>query len=155
MERRIFSVIFRLRLLFWAAWVVVLCVFFMNLAGFWGDGLCVGGSLVYLLNNLVIVLSVAVIPLVLGLFSFGGVASMRCLSLPVALRRYFAWSSLRLSLCGLVAVFDMVVFVAGCGSSGALCSLMVLLSMLIVYPRRKSLESYLDISGERSGYDAQ
>ena len=154
MDGYINSVIVRLRLLFWIPWAVSLLVFFSEMFGM-TEWMGLAPAMVYLLNNLVILFTVVSIPVSLRLLRSAGALRMRRLSLPLALAEYYRWSRLRILITAVVSVFDMAVYAAGCGSTGALCSLMVLLSSFIVYPRRGSLESYLDICDERSGYDVK
>lgn len=100
----------------------------------------------YIVGTLIVLLTIALIPLSLNLFRIALVKRIRQYALAEALKAYRTWSRVRLGLLALVAFGGIVAYYLTMNNVGGLCALMALTASFFCWPGEKRLMQELDLT---------
>lgn len=103
---------------------------------------------IYYLNTLSILISVISVPLALKLFSLVLVKKIDQLTLPIALKRYRLWSSVRLYLLLGGSFCNLLIYYMTFSTTGVLCAAIGLVASFFCLPGEKRLREELHIIKE-------
>ncbi|MGL5937741.1 MAG: hypothetical protein ACRCZY_09825 [Phocaeicola sp.] len=133
-------------LLFWLLALLLVALYECGIlieGGYVGDA-----QSTYLLQTAAILLTVALIPISLRMFSFSLVKQIRQLHLADALKSYRRWSEIRIALLLVALLVNLSSYYLTQDNIGLLCGSMVLTASLFCIPSRKRMQEELDIIKE-------
>lgn len=149
MEKQIKENLKRLRVQYVLFWLLPILL----VAGYETDLLTVGrfaddGGMQYILETVGILITIALIPASLKLFSIALKKQIDQVTFPVALERYQLWNAIRLGILETAVIFNLVVYYLTLGNIGGLCALIALTASLFCMPGKKRLREELNIYKE-------
>ncbi|MBQ0023580.1 MAG: hypothetical protein KBT29_10130 [Prevotellaceae bacterium] len=98
----------------------------------------------YVLNIIVVILTVVGIPGSLKIFSLNTTKTLRRMNLDEALQSYHIWSAARLLVLFLSAVVGALVYYFATSTSSIVCSLACVSMIAYCWPSRSKIDTYLN-----------
>lgn len=149
MEEQIKQAVSKLKMqyvLFWVLPVLLIAGYELNVlpVGIYADD----GGAQYVLETMGILLTIALIPASLKLFSFILKKQTEGVQFPIALKRYTLWSGIRLGMLGTAVLFNLIVYYLTLGNMGSLCALITFIASFFCLPGEKRLREELDVQEE-------
>ena len=146
MEKRIQSLIFRLRCESVLGWAVVIVVFVLGKVGVIENGSITPNSHDEFVMNVICVMStLLVLPLAMKLFLLNTTKSLRRMNHDEALDFYHAWSAVRLVLVVLCIGFNIVAYFMTQNLTGLLCAVIGICITVYCLPTKQKVVDYLEV----------
>jgi len=102
----------------------------------------------YILGTVSILVTTALVPLSLKLFSMMMEKRIKTVSLVPAMKRYKNWNAIRLLLLGIVVLVNVFIYYSTKENVGGLCALIGITASLFCFPGKKKIKEELDITNK-------
>jgi len=135
----------RLRIEFFAMWILATLLFVLYEAGLLEEGSAIhDGRIGYILQSVCVLLTLILIPFSLKMFSVA-IQHLAQKPLEKALVSYIRLSEIRIALLAVVVLVGLSIYYATLNSIGGLCALLGLLASLFCFPNEKRIKEELGL----------
>ena len=146
MERKIKGTVKSIIKIYVFFWVIPVKFVFLAECDLFPVGCLVGNTTAnYLLETLAILLTALCVPLSLKLFSKVLKKQVDGLTITLALKRYYWWNVVRLSILALPLLLNLAIYYLLLSNTGLLCALIIITASLFCVPGEARLRSELKI----------
>ena len=154
MNKALDKLVLRLRIEYILFWALTLLMVALYETGCIAEGAFVGnGQMEYVMQLLSVLITVALIPLSLKIFSVAQKQIVTKKTLTEAMASYLRWSEVRLFLLLSAVIFNVTAYYAILDNTGLFCAAMALLASLFCIPEKKHIYQDLELDSEDAKHE--